>query len=275
LAGEKKTRVLVQRVIGAAGIFLGGTILALFLVSAVMTQVLAQGAQPQIGYQAPGISQPSVSQPVASQPITTELLPSGERMVVVNDPVVEEEPLPVYDQPELEAPQEGSQGLGEFQEPLVNNADRTAIQRIIIPALGVNQRVDYIPFDGLTWPLAGIREQVAWLGETSAPGLGSNTVLAGHVSLTGGSVGPFYRLDRLQPGDKIILLTGESSYTYSIQGSQVVENTDMFVTDATAEPIVTLITCTNWDANAYTYLQRLVVVGALISVEPYTAGGGG
>jgi LPXTG-site transpeptidase (sortase) family protein len=258
----KKNRMILQRVFGMAGMIIGGTILGLFLVSFVVTQVVVPGSPPQLGSEVAG----------GEEEMITELLPSGERLVIISNQAPIAEDLPDYEQPVWEVISEESPGLGEFSEPLIEKIDATAIRRIIIPSLNVNERVDFIPFDGQTWPLAGIREQVAWLGDTSAPGLGSNTVLAGHVTLTGGSVGPFHQLNRLQNGDKIIILTDENSYTYVYQSTLVVDRTDMYVTEATQDPQLTLITCTSWDADAYTYLQRLVVMATLESIAPHTGG---
>jgi len=258
----KKNRMILQRVFGMAGMIIGGMILGLFLVSFVVTQVVVPGSPPQLGSEVAG----------GEEEMITELLPSGERLVIISSQAPIAEDLPDYEQPVWEGISEESPGLGEFREPLIENIDATAIRRIIIPSLNVNERVDFIPFDGQTWPLAGIREQVAWLGDTSTPGMGSNTVLAGHVTLTGGSVGPFHQLNRLQPGDKIIIMTDENSYTYVYQSTLVVDRTDMYVTEATQDPLLTLITCTSWDASAYTYLRRLVVVASLESIAPHTGG---
>ncbi len=59
--------------------------------------------------------------------------------------------------------------------------DTTPIERIMIPSLGLDTVVKYVPFDGFTWAIAGLKEEVAWMGDTSWPGLGGNTGLAGHV----------------------------------------------------------------------------------------------
>jgi len=70
-------------------------------------------------------------------------------------------------------------------------ADISEITRIVIPAIGVDTVVKYVPYDGLTWLIAGLHHEVAWMGDTSWPGLGSNTALAGHVTLRDGKARPF------------------------------------------------------------------------------------
>jgi len=32
--------------------------------------------------------------------------------------------------------------------------------------------VKYVPYDGLTWLIAGLQQEIAWMGDTSWPGLG-------------------------------------------------------------------------------------------------------
>jgi hypothetical protein len=45
--------------------------------------------------------------------------------------------------------------------------DTSAVARIIIPALLLDTVVKYVPFDGQTWYITGLRQEVAWLGDTS------------------------------------------------------------------------------------------------------------
>lgn len=151
-------------------------------------------------------------------------------------------------------------------------ADISAITRIVIPAIGVDTVVKYVPYDGLTWLIAGLHQEVAWMGDSSWPGLGSNTALAGHVTLRDGKAGPFYFLDKVEPGDTILLYTKENVYTYQVREQRVVSDIDMSVVQPTNQPTLTLITCTGWDANIKLYLQRLVVKSELTGVEPLSFG---
>jgi LPXTG-site transpeptidase (sortase) family protein len=142
--------------------------------------------------------------------------------------------------------------------------DISAITRIVIPVLQVDAVVKYVPFDGLTWKTNGLRHEVAWMGDTSWPGLGGNTVLAGHVTLRGGEEGPFRYLELLQPGDQILVYTEENMYTYQVGGKQVVEESDLSVVEPTGNSQITLITCTGWDEDFELYLKRLVVNADLV-----------
>jgi LPXTG-site transpeptidase (sortase) family protein len=146
--------------------------------------------------------------------------------------------------------------------------DTSAIQRILIPAVGLDAVVKYVPYDGYTWKIAGLRQEVAWMGETSWPGLEGNTALAGHVTVQGGGNGPFRYLEELVAGDEITLFTEKNIYKYKVQEQKVVGQTDMTVVQPHEKRQLTLITCTGWDGEIGFYLDRLVVVADLADVEP-------
>jgi sortase A len=113
-----------------------------------------------------------------------------------------------------------------------------------------------------------MRTDVAWLGDTSWPGLGGNTVLAGHVTVRNIGKGPFFGLDKLKAGDTVIVYTEQNVYTYVVREKRAAEPDEMEVTYATGQPQLTLITCTDWDAEARIYKMRLVVFADLQTVEP-------
>jgi LPXTG-site transpeptidase (sortase) family protein len=146
--------------------------------------------------------------------------------------------------------------------------DTSPVNRIALPSIGVDTVVKYVPYDGDTWLIAGLKQEIAWMGDTSWPGLGGNTGLAGHVSLRDGRDGPFRYLSELVPDDIIILYTDENIYTYKVRETRVVSDSDMTVIQPTQNPQITLITCTNWDATSGSYLDRLVVYADLTSVTP-------
>lgn len=148
--------------------------------------------------------------------------------------------------------------------------DTSSIQRIVIPALGVDTVVAYVPYDEdkLSWLIEGLREEVAWLGDTSWPGLGSNTVLAGHVTVRGLGNGPFRYLDNLQEGDQIKVFTAENEYIYTVREQVTVNETDLGVLLPTTQAQLTLITCTGWDEELEIYRFRRVVFADLLRSEP-------
>lgn len=146
--------------------------------------------------------------------------------------------------------------------------DDTAPQRIMIPDLGLDTVIKYIPYDGLTWLISGLKQEVAWLGNTSWPGLGGNTGLAGHVTLSNGENGPFRFLDQLTPGSPITIFTEKNIYTYKVRQSQIVDASQISVLAPTSQPSLTLITCTHWDSTVGTYLYRYILYADLDSSVP-------
>lgn len=147
-------------------------------------------------------------------------------------------------------------------------ADTSAIRRISIPAMQLVTNVKYVPFSGSTWLISGLKQEVAWMGDTSWPGVGGNTGLAGHVDLATGARGPFWNLKDLKAGDEVILQTQKKVYTYRVRGQAVVDDHDLSVIQPTDKAQLTLITCTGWDASVSLYLKRLVVFADLLSVKP-------
>lgn len=152
--------------------------------------------------------------------------------------------------------------------PEIEQPDTSAVERIIIPAILLDTEVKYVPFDGNTWLIRGLRYEVAWLGDTSWPGLGSNTVLAGHVTVSGIGNGPFRKLEDLGNGEFIFLHTEENTYTYRVRGRTVVEDWDLTVVQPSDSPQITLITCVDWDEEEEIYLKRLVLFADLVRVDP-------
>lgn len=146
--------------------------------------------------------------------------------------------------------------------------DTSPVEWIMIPELGVDTVVKYVPYDGFTWLIDGLKQEVAWMGDTSWPGLSGNIALAGHVTLSGGGDGPFRHLNLLDNNDTISLYTKENIYTYLVKEKSIVEETDISVLESGDDQKLTLITCTNWDEEIGFYKKRLVVAADLINVDP-------
>jgi LPXTG-site transpeptidase (sortase) family protein len=146
--------------------------------------------------------------------------------------------------------------------------DGSEVTRIVIPNMGLDTVVKFVPFDGQTWMIGGLKQEIAWMGDTSWPGLGSNTGLAGHVDLANGDAGPFWNLSSLKPGDEVTVYTQKNRYVYTVSEEKVVSDADMTILEPTNDAVITMITCTGWDPELQTYLQRLVVNARLLEVRP-------
>ncbi len=130
-------------------------------------------------------------------------------------------------------------------------------QRLTMPSIGADMSVyEVFVVDG-EWEVA---EYAAGYHNGSAlPGTIGNTVFSGHAGLRGAV---FKDIGRLRPGDEVIVETGSWRYVYRVRETLNVWPTQVEVMDPTMTPVLTLITCTNWDT------QRLVVVADLADARP-------
>jgi sortase A len=122
--------------------------------------------------------------------------------------------------------------------------------RIQIPAIKVDAPI--VQGDGWEQLKKGVGQHVG----TPDPGQKGNLVLSAHNDVFGEI---FRDLDRLKPGDLVILYTNQRTYTYVIKSSRIVEPTQVDVMAPTQSATVTLISC-------YPYLvdkQRIVVTAEL------------
>ena len=122
--------------------------------------------------------------------------------------------------------------------------------RIQIPAINVDAPV----VQGDNWEQ--LKKGVAQHIGTPNPGEKGNTVLSGHNDIYGEV---FRYLDRLSPGDSVILFTSQRQYTYVITGTQMVEPTAVEVMAPTPDARVTLISCHPYLVD----IHRIVVSAVL------------
>lgn len=129
--------------------------------------------------------------------------------------------------------------------------------RLQIPALEVDVPVKEVFVHNGVWQVA---DYAAGYHHGSAlPGDTGNTVMAGHAGLRGAV---FRDLGKLREGNMIFVDAGEWSFHYQVRQVTRVWPTQVEVMEPTAQPILTLITCTDWDT------KRLVVVADLVGSYP-------
>ncbi|MBI2710802.1 MAG: class E sortase [Actinobacteria bacterium] len=122
-----------------------------------------------------------------------------------------------------------------------------SVTRLRIPRIGL----DVVVVEGTT--LSALRAGAGHYPSTPLPCASGNVGIAGHRTTYGR---PFNRLDELQPGDRIELVTPVGRCTYTVvRAPFVVAPTDLWVVAPTASPSLTLTTC-NPKGSAR---QRLVV----------------
>ena len=126
--------------------------------------------------------------------------------------------------------------------------------RIQIPAINVDAPV--VQGDGWEQLKKGVAQHIG----SANPGQSSNMVLTAHNDVFGEI---FRDLDRLKPGDQVIVHTAQRAYTYLVATSEVVEPTRVEVMSPTTQPVVTLISC-------YPYLvdNKRIIVRAHLQANP-------
>ena len=133
--------------------------------------------------------------------------------------------------------------------PVPTSAPDQAL-RIQIPALKIDAPV--VQGDGWEQLKKGVGQNIG----SANPGQTGNVILSAHNDVYGEL---FRYLDKLQPGDQVVLYTQQRPYTYVVDRTAIVEPTAVEVMASTGSPTVTLISC-------YPYLvdkQRIVVFARL------------
>lgn len=123
--------------------------------------------------------------------------------------------------------------------------------RLVIPALDLDVPI----VEGQTE--AALNKGGVWLRPNgSTPDKGGNTVMAGHRFSYTAPRGPFYFLDKVKPGDQIVVYWHGKAYIYEAESRAEVPPTDGAVEAATPDSRLTLYTCT----PLWSLKDRLVVV---------------
>ncbi len=130
----------------------------------------------------------------------------------------------------------------EFERPALKQAYSEGelaigdpMTRLKIPAIDVSTVV----VEGTT--ASALRAGAGHYVNTPLPGEAGNVGIAGHRTTYGK---PFADLDRLRPGDEIVLETPIGTHVYKVSRDPfVVENTDWSVISQTPTPSLTLTAC--------------------------------
>jgi sortase A len=158
-------------------------------------------------------------------------------------------------------------GGAQFNEAEIPEHLRPLVQSLAnlpVPTPGPQQaiQIDIPAISVHNWPVVQgdgweqLKKGVAQHIPSANPGEDGNVVLSGHDDVYGEV---FRDLDKLQPGDQIILYTMQQQYIYIVTETRIVEPTEVDVMNPTSDPTVTLISC-------YPYMvdkKRIVVFGKL------------
>ena len=185
----------------------------------------------------------SFQQPVpAATPLISEVvLPEGHTPPnVLGEAQPNQVEIPEYLRPLV-------QSLANIPNPTLGSQQAVRIQ---IPAIEVDAPV--VQGDGWEQLKLGVAQHVG----TPNPGENGNIVLSGHNDVYGEV---FRYLERLTPGDVVILFTVQRQYTYVITEIQIVKPTQVEVMDPTSNPTLTLISC-----HPYLVDNHRIVISAVL-----------
>lgn len=143
--------------------------------------------------------------------------------------------------------------INAYKPPPIPTPSPEQARRIQIPAIGVDSPIVQGMYD---WEQ--LKKGVAQRIGSAGPGQIGNMALAGHNDIYGEV---FRYLDRLRPGDEIIMSTQRQSYTYVVRDTEVVEPTEVWVLEPTDFASTTLISCYPYQVNT----QRIAVFADLVS----------
>ncbi|MEP7190770.1 MAG: sortase [Roseiflexaceae bacterium] len=191
-------------------------------------------------------SAPVVVAAIADQPATSPAKPHADTSVPLPSIHINTTSAPAID--DFMAPRQGA-----VSEPLITASQPN---HLVIPSLQLDTPVKEVFVVDGAWEVADYA--AGYLHDTGLPGSG-NTVLAGHAGLRGAV---FRDLGALVYNDDIYLDAAGWRYHYRVRDAKSVRPDQVEVLDPTPTPVLTLMTCTNWDT------QRLVVVAELIDSKP-------
>ena len=165
----------------------------------------------------------------------------------------------------------GSQPFTAVATEAVTPVPAIPVDRLVIPAINVDAAVTTkVVSDDLQMPDPDGPQSVIWYdfsaipGLGGSPGVGGNSVLAGHFDYHDFGPAVFWNLAKIKAGDEIaVRLRDGSEYKYTAVSNRVVDaaaaSWDSIVA-STRQESVTLITCAGtFDPGTHTYDERRVV----------------
>ncbi|MBE2221922.1 MAG: sortase [Anaerolineae bacterium] len=202
-----------------------------------LNQEIAQAQQVQV-------QEIALPTPTATPIIDLVVLPSGHKPPVAGRPpeAGEAGDIPAHLLPAINA----------YVPPPLPTPGPEQARRIEIPAIGVDSTI----VQGTQWDQLkkGVGQHIG----SSQPGDDGNLVLAAHNDIFGEI---FRHLDKLVPGDEIIISTERNTYHYIVREIDVVKPTDVQVMAPTEFAQTTLISCYPYQINT----DRIVVFADLVT----------
>jgi sortase A len=165
----------------------------------------------------------------------------------------------------------------QWNQPPGHDAGQPQTNPFDVP-LGSGYAVLYIPKLGENWhkvvvkgvTVGDLKKGPGHYPDSAAPGQVGNFAIAGHRTTYGNG---FWDLDKVKPGDPIVIRTRDTWFVYKMESStnvlpsavDVVAPVPQHPGKKPTKKMITLTTCEKW-GNA----KRYVVFGELASTMPYT-----
>jgi sortase A len=207
-----------------------------------LNQELAQIQEEQVA----SIALPT---PTATPIIDVVVLPSGHKPPVDGRPPEQGE---AGDIPEHLLP-----AINAYVPPPIPTPGPQQARRLQIPAIGV----DNVIVQGDDWEQ--LKKGVGQHVRSTLPGQKGNVILSAHNDIFGEI---FRYLDKLSPGDEIIISTDITSFTYVVRDIAIVEPTDVWVMNPTEHASATLISCYPYRIN-----DKRIIIFADLATEATTS----
>ena len=134
-----------------------------------------------------------------------------------------------------------------------------AIGRIKIPAIGL----DVVVIQGTD--TASLEKGPGHYPDTAFPGEGRTVAIAGHRTTY---LAPFRHLDQLEAGDQIVLEMPYANFTYRVQGTKVVEPTDVGIVHDVGYERLVLTACN----PLYSASQRIAAFAKISDISLFAIG---
>lgn len=141
--------------------------------------------------------------------------------------------------------------LDGFRADSVSNKTPRAIGRLIIPRLGVNEKM-YMGITDREFDI-GVGK---WPGTPRAGKMG-NLVIGGHRT---SGTRPFYNVDKLRRGDVITVIEGKKRVRYKVTNRMIVKPTAMWITKQSTTATLTLFSCHPKGSTKQRYIIRATMM---------------
>lgn len=178
---------------------------------------------------------------VANTPAETTTIATTNTQPTTTDPVNGTAPIDTV------APTTTLAAVAPIAQPIPDAEE--AVARLEIPRMGLNR----IVVEGAT--ASALTKGPGHFPETPLPGQLGNAAIAGHRTT---HLHPFFDIDKMQPGDEIIVTTLNGRYVYQVTGTEVVGPDDyaaVIPTPDRTKATLTLVSCT----PRYSASNRIVV----------------